>query len=386
MRRRDRQNEIIVALVVAIAMGFALVISIVLSIDDDNDTTDQNTPTQVANATRPTVATAFAPSNTPTATPSEIDEIVAKPTETLKPTDTDEPPSETPTPTGTDTDTPTPSDTPTERPTRTPRPTATDTATERPTRTPRPAATDTATERPTRTPRPTNTATDTPTHTPSATRTPSWTPIATQEISILAPTQTTIALIPRTDEPPSASNEPPSVAIRPTPTACVPRSDWEIYQVEIGDTFFSIARSYDLSVDQLAAANCIADPSRILAGQPLRVPDSAFSRADAAIENCNIADGVLTAPRPGDRLDGFVTLKGVARGEGFRRYILDWRPDDPAVDFRSFAEEFTAVTDVGDLGRFNTDAFDPGLYWFRLRVLETNDFIIAECSIRVRFR
>ena len=167
----------------------------------------------------------------------------------------------------------------------------------------------------------------------------------------------------------------------------MPRSDWDIYTIDIGDTFFSIARRYDLSVDQLAEANCIADPSRILAGQPLRVPEGGeTSHEDAAIENCNTSDAVLTAPKPGDSLDGFVTLRGVATGPDFRRYILDWRPDDPSVDFRSFAEEFTAVPEVGDLGRFNTDAFPPGLYWFRLQSLETNDFIIGECSIRVRFR
>jgi hypothetical protein len=110
------------------------------------------------------------------------------------------------------------------------------------------------------------------------------------------------------------------------------------------------------------------------------------SPADAAIENCNTDAALLTAPLPGDVLDGFVTLRGVARGSDFRRYILDWRPDAPSVDFRSFAEEFSAMPEVGDLGRFNTDAFPPGLYWFRLRALETNDFIIGECSIRVRFR
>jgi LysM repeat protein len=176
-----------------------------------------------------------------------------------------------------------------------------------------------------------------------------------------------------------------AVAASPTPTACVPRSDWEIYTVDIGDTFFSIARRYDLTVDQLAAANCIANPERILAGQPLRVPTGGFSRDDAAIENCNSPNAILTAPRAGESLDGFVTLQGVARGEGFRRYILDWRAES-MIDFRSFDEVFSAVPEVGDLGRFNTDAFSPGLYWFRLRVLETNDFIIGECSIRVRFR
>ena len=172
-----------------------------------------------------------------------------------------------------------------------------------------------------------------------------------------------------------------------TSTPCVAPPDWEIYSIEVGDTFFSIAQRFGVNVEVLAGANCIQDPSRIYAGQPLRVPPgSGFSQTDAAIENCNTPDAVITVPRPGESLDGFVTLRGIARGEGFRRYIVDWRPDDPQIDFRSFEEIFNTVPEEGDLGRFNTDAFDPGLYWFRLRVLETNDFIIGECSIRVRFR
>lgn len=157
--------------------------------------------------------------------------------------------------------------------------------------------------------------------------------------------------------------------------------------VDVGNTFFSIARSYDLTVDELAEANCLENPSLIYAGQPLYVPtDEAVSQADAAFEHCENANASITSPQPGEALEGFIPLRGVATGEDFRRYILDWRPDDPAVDFRSFAEIYTAVAETGDLGRFNSDAFEPGLYWFRLRVLETNDFIIGECSIRVRFR
>ena len=77
MRRRDRQNEIIVALVVAIAMGFALVFSIVLSLDENNKATE--TPTQVAAATRPTVATPFAPSPTTTSVPPTETEAATEP-------------------------------------------------------------------------------------------------------------------------------------------------------------------------------------------------------------------------------------------------------------------------------------------------------------------
>jgi hypothetical protein len=142
-------------------------------------------------------------------------------------------------------------------------------------------------------------------------------------------------------------------------------------------------------MDELAQANCLGNTALIFAGQPLRVPpgiNPVTTSADAAFERCDIPNAVLTQPKPGEVLEATVTLRGVASGEGFRRYLLDWRPDDPAVDFQSFDEIYNAVPAEANLGNFNTDAFPPGLYWFRLRVLETNDYIIGECSIRVRFQ
>ena len=87
-----------------------------------------------------------------------------------------------------------------------------------------------------------------------------------------------------------------------------------------------------------------------------------------------------------ETLDGVVTLRGIATGPGFRRYLLDWRSDGPNVDFTSFDEVFSAVPTEGNLGSLDTNAFSPGLYWFRLRVLESQDYILGECSIRVRFK
>lgn len=153
-----------------------------------------------------------------------------------------------------------------------------------------------------------------------------------------------------------------------------------------GETVFSIARLYDVSAQAIVTGNCLTNPNNIQAGQELRVPETGFSQADAAIENCNTEDAQIAAPRAGQALDGFVDIVGVAKGTDFTRYIVDWRPDDPAVDYRSFEEVFQSVPENGRLGRFNTDAFPPGLYWFRLRVLDSRDFIIGECAIRVRFR
>jgi LysM repeat protein len=426
-RRRDRQNELVVALVVAIAMGFALVFSIVLSIGDDKDE-ESSTSIPVEGSQVPSLLPGITPtreatplpspepSNTPaprrtfqptsqvedTTSPEPIDIPTQKPTEIaqISPTEANTP-SATPSPSKTLTLTPTPtataSNTPTHTHTSTHTPSPTVTATQTPSHTPTATATPTATL--TRTPTPTITLTPfgkprtpavTPTlvvtHTPLVSTLPAGLAgvVATEELeaeptitSTQAATATTVAIA-----------ITPNLVKTQEPT-CTPRSDWDIYIIDVGDTFFSIAQRAGVSMAELQAANCIENPERIFAGQPLRVPPGGVlpvSIADAAIENCNVPDAILTAPKAGEALDGFVVLRGVARGAGFRRYILDWRPDDPAIDYKSFAEVFQIILEEGDLGRFNTDAFDPGLYWFRLRVLETNDYIIGECSIRVRFR
>ena len=64
------------------------------------------------------------------------------------------------------------------------------------------------------------------------------------------------------------------VAVLPATTVnCMVRTDWLAYSVAPGDTLFSIARRGGSTVNALAAANCLSDPSRIEVGQILYVPN-----------------------------------------------------------------------------------------------------------------
>lgn len=75
---------------------------------------------------------------------------------------------------------------------------------------------------------------------------------------------------------PVTSTLPPvTLAIPPTATStpCAPRADWtDSYTIQSGDTLFSIAQRYGLSLAQLQTGNCITDANQIFAGQTLRVP------------------------------------------------------------------------------------------------------------------
>jgi heat shock protein HslJ/LysM repeat protein len=70
----------------------------------------------------------------------------------------------------------------------------------------------------------------------------------------------------------------PAPDMDPTPTAsstsaCAVRTDWFEHTVVHGDTLFNIAQRSGSSVDELAAANCLADASQIFVGQTLYVPN-----------------------------------------------------------------------------------------------------------------
>jgi LysM repeat protein len=83
----------------------------------------------------------------------------------------------------------------------------------------------------------------------------------------------TAPVSPSTAVPLASSGGAPTAQL-PAPVAgCSPRADWTYtYVIARGDTLFSIARRAGSTVDELAAGNCLADPTKISAGQTLRLP------------------------------------------------------------------------------------------------------------------
>jgi LysM repeat protein len=72
---------------------------------------------------------------------------------------------------------------------------------------------------------------------------------------------------------PTATSAPaPTLTTAPTVAACNPRANWPVYTVQQGDTLFGIALRVGSSVDDLTAANCLANASTIYTGQRLYVP------------------------------------------------------------------------------------------------------------------
>ncbi|NOZ51381.1 MAG: LysM peptidoglycan-binding domain-containing protein, partial [Chloroflexi bacterium] len=77
-----------------------------------------------------------------------------------------------------------------------------------------------------------------------------------------------------------------------------------IHVVQAGETLFSIASHYGVTVDRLAAANSITDPDSLLVGQELRIP-----QGTSAVGSSGVRIHVVQA---GETLSAIATRYGVS--------------------------------------------------------------------------
>ncbi len=89
-----------------------------------------------------------------------------------------------------------------------------------------------------------------------------------------------------TATPPDPADSAPATAA-PLPTESAPAAplapaESTTYVIQSGDTLFNIATRYSLTVDQLAAANGILNPSLIYTGQTLTIPSSSSAPSTAS--------------------------------------------------------------------------------------------------------
>lgn len=93
---------------------------------------------------------------------------------------------------------------------------------------------------------------------------------------------------------------PTPVVVQPvaTQTPVPPSGEQTLYTVQAGDTLYSIAVSYGVTVDQIVAANGLADPSTIVVGQVLKIPSRGAGGSPPSTGQCRYYHTV----KPGDRI------------------------------------------------------------------------------------
>jgi LysM repeat protein len=106
-----------------------------------------------------------------------------------------------------------------------------------------------------------------------------------------------------------------AVATAPAAAASAPAASSSTYTVQRGDTLFRISLKFGITMDALIAANRLADPTRIYAGQLLTIPGSGGGGASVA-----------AAPAPASATTGNLILvdKSEQRMYVYEGGVLKW--------------------------------------------------------------
>ena len=171
--------------------------------------------------------------------------------------------------------------------------------------------------------------------------------------------------------------------------------------IQPGNTMSALALQFGVTVDELAAANCISDPNNITSGQILYVPpgsnvtppppvpgtgsSTAPATGDYTSFDCGNPSWTITQPGPGAVLRGTFAVYGTATHPQFSFYRLQISGSGTNdADFATLQVYQTPVTN-GQLGTVNPAAFAPGDYWLRLTVVDITGNYPPQCTVRVRF-
>jgi murein DD-endopeptidase MepM/ murein hydrolase activator NlpD len=88
-------------------------------------------------------------------------------------------------------------------------------------------------------------------------------------------------------------------------------ADEVIHTVRTGDTIFSLARSYNVSQDELMRLNGITDPSRLRVGQQLRIPGTSTASTTVTPSNNSTGSDIYHRTVRGETFYGIARTYGV---------------------------------------------------------------------------
>jgi hypothetical protein len=98
---------------------------------------------------------------------------------------------------------------------------------------------------------------------------------------------------------------------------------------------------------------------------------------------CADASALIAMPVNGQILYETIVVEGSANTAGFSAYQFQIK--GPATDDRWMVlRSYTTPVSGGVLGQFDGSAFDPGVYQFRLAVVDNEDKTIASCTINIQ--
>jgi len=95
---------------------------------------------------------------------------------------------------------------------------------------------------------------------------------------------------------------------------------------------------------------------------------------------CSHSGATITKPTNGAHVNGIIEIQGAASTENFFYYKFEYRTN--GQDW-NFSQRYNLAVANGVLGMWNTDTVSPGLYEFRLVVVDTTGNYPAPCTIQL---
>ncbi|MBK8028243.1 MAG: hypothetical protein IPK17_01785 [Chloroflexi bacterium] len=169
---------------------------------------------------------------------------------------------------------------------------------------------------------------------------------------------------------------------------------WVTYTLTDTDTLFALAAATGSSVNELIVGNCLSGAETPLPGmtialprpfvEPVAVYAPVVPEASPPQVGCTFPGSVITAPLPGEELDGVFSVIGTASQDSFAYYRIEIRPDAAQL-FNLYSRSEVQIFN-GTLAEVNTHLFGDGLHWIRLTLVQPNGEFPTPCAIPVIFR
>ena len=171
--------------------------------------------------------------------------------------------------------------------------------------------------------------------------------------------------------------EIPFVTARPTPTITPLAADTIVPPLAVAatpsptPTYTPLPRSTDVFSGEVEATFTFTPtpPGTVIPDAPPPI-------------GCNDPGAIITLPVNGQVIQEVIPVTGSASTPGFASYKFEL--NGPSTnDVWSVLRTYTTPVENGVLGQLDGSAFLPGMYQFRLTVVDTTDHPIASCTITI---
>ena len=181
--------------------------------------------------------------------------------------------------------------------------------------------------------------------------------------------------------------------------------DTFLYQIQVGDTIFSIARNTNTTVDEIAALNCLnLGRPNYRVGDLLRIPVSSASAAVGVVEptarplnpinsvpvipyapepqGCN-AFTRLYQPMNGQVINAPITVEAMVEHADFAQARIEILGPSTNGQWVTIATIPQATVGAADIGQFVPSLYEAGEYQFALQTFSSLGNLVGTCRVTV---